>query len=176
MLKLRKYIINLQIMSITFNEQWQEVEKSIEKPQVLSLNENNQILMTLTWEDGEQKVLTLKEFLDLTDIEKAEIERFYEQLWFTLVAQRVIGQDYPEYFKDFHESNPSLFVDGKEMFLQRDQFKEDTSDVIFPEREKRELIFMKLNLPEKISPTTQAEVTGFKQVVTQILANMWLTK
>lgn len=163
-------------MSLTFNEHWEEIDVQLQKPQVLSLSKDNNVLMTLTWDDGEQKILSIWEFLDLTDIETAEVEKLFTPLWFTLVGQRTIGQDYPEYFKDFHDANPSLFVDGKEMFLQRDQFKADTSDVIFPDREKRELIFVKLNLPTPTPEVVVENTISVKKVIGEILLNLWQTK
>jgi len=96
-------------MPLIIDQEWNEVEKTPQKPLVLSLWENNTLIMTLTWEDWEQESMPLEKFLDLTDIELREVDML-SKLWFTLVWDRRIWSDYPDYFKDFLNSNPNLFV------------------------------------------------------------------
>lgn len=162
-------------MPLTINQEWDEVEEILQKPQVLALWEDNTLMMTLTWEDWKQESIPLEKFLDLTDIELWEVD-MYLKLWFTLVWDRRIWSDYPEYFKDFHNYNSNLFVWWKEMYVQRDKFKDDTSDVIFPDREKRELIFVKLNLPKQTPIEIEEEILNSKTWIQKILAGIWYWK
>ena len=158
-------------MPITVDKNWQEVEKILPKPQVLSLSDTNQIMITLTWEDWKQETSSLIEFLNLTDIEQREV-LMMEAIWYTLIWDRIIWLDYPIYFKDFQDNNSKLFLWWKEIYLTRDKFKEDTSNVIFPNREKRELIFVKLELPKVIVPEVQKEIMNLKWLIKKILANV----
>ncbi len=158
-------------MPITVDQSWQEVEKILQKPQVLSLSNTNEIMMTLTWENWDQETSSLIDFLNLTDIEQKEV-LMMEEIWFFLVWDRIIWLDYPVYFKEFKNNNSKLFSWWKEIYLKRDEFKEDTSGVIFPNREKRELIFVKLELPEVIAPEVQKEIMNLKWFVKKILANV----
>lgn len=162
-------------MTLTINQDWNEVEKILQKPQVLSIWNDNNIMMTLTWEDWKQEVSTLWDFLCLTDIEQEETKTM-NKLWYTLVWDRITWFDYPEYFKDFHDSNFQLFLGWKEIYITRDQFKADTSDEVFPDRQKRELIFVKLNIQKPAAPKIQEETTWFKEVIKGILAGIWYWK
>lgn len=162
-------------MPLTIDESWAEVEKTLQKPQVLSISDSGDIMMTLTWEDWKQEISTLWNFLRLTDIEQNEVS-LMSQTWYTLVWDRMIWLDYPEYFKDFHDTNSKLFISWKEIYITRDQFKNDTSQEVFPDREKRELIFVKLNLPKLIAPEVQQEVLNSKGWIQRILADMWFWK
>jgi len=162
-------------MPLIIDQEWNEVEKTLQKPLVLSLWEDNTLIMTLTWEDWEQESLPLEKFLDLTDIELREVDML-SKLWFTLVWDRRIWSDYPDYFKDFLNSNPNLFVWWKEVYIQRDQFKADTSDVIFSDREKRELILVRLNLPRKTPIEIEEEILNSKTWIQKILEGIWYWK
>lgn len=158
-------------MPLTLDQDWNEVEKILQKPQVLSISDSGDIMMTLTWEDWEQETLPIQEYLDLTDFEKREFS-VLKSLGYTLIWERRINSEYPEYFKDFHDKNSELFLWWKEIYVKRDQFKPDTSDVIFSDREKRELIFVKLNLPKVVAPQIQEEITNLKGLIKRILGGI----
>lgn len=159
------------------NELVQTIETELSKPNVLSLDGNNNIIMTLTWDDWEQKFIKLEDFLHLTDLEKKEIRENYTPLWYTLVWDKRIWWDHPEYFKNFHdqENNKRLFSWSKEITRKRDIINED-DNTFLPDRELRELIFVKLNLPENISEKVTEETMCFKATIKKILAGLTLTK
>lgn len=159
-------------MHLTLDKDWNEIVEVLQKPQVLSISDSGNIMMTLTWENWEQETLPIEKYLNLTDIELREIDMCLK-LWFTLVWDRRIWSDYPEYFKDFHDKNSKLFLWWKEIYIQRDQFKPDTSDVIFSDREKRELILVKLNLPKQTPVEIKEEIMNFRSWIQGILAGIW---
>lgn len=157
------------------NESVQTIESDLPKPNVISLDGDNNIMMTLTWDDWTDESIKLEDFLHLTDLEKKEIRENYTPLWYTLVWDKRIGWEYPDYFKDFHAKKTYLFTGAKEVTRERDPIEENDTTFL-PDRWNRELIFVKLHLPENISEKVTEETMGFKNTVKKILTNLTLTK
>ncbi len=141
------------------------------KPNVLSFDSDDNIIMTLTWDDWSDESLKLEDFLHLTDLEKKEIKENYKKLWYFLLWDKLKWWPYPEYFKDFHDTHEELFLWSKELTRERDPISKD--DISFPNRKNRELIFVKLNIPSKLPPRIEEEIWKYEKIIYQIL---WLTK
>lgn len=151
-----------------------ELETQIPEPLQLTLNSDNQIMMTLTWENGEQKQETIEEFLDLTPLEQKIVQE-NRQKGFLLVCDKRIQGAYPDYFKRFHDTYHKYFTGTREKTQERDVV-ENSQNAMFSDREYRELVFVKLNLPETVSEEIQAETLSFKKIFEKILENIWLMK
>lgn len=144
-----------------------ELETQEPKPLQLSLNSDNQIIMTLTWEDWEQKQETIEEFLDLTPLEQKIVQKHRNE-WFILVCDKRIQGKYPDYFKKFHDTYSKYFSWAQEKKQKRDVVKYSQNGM-FPDRRYRELVFVKLNLPVTVHPEIQYEEEKIKKAFEKII-------
>lgn len=127
-------------------------------------------------DDEKLEAMKMDVFLWLTQYEKNVVEQRRKQ-WFVLLWEKVIGWDYPDYFKKFHFDNIQLFSWSEELTEYRDTQQTDDENQMFPDnRENKELIFVKLTFPQNISPEVRKQTIGFREVFEDILWNIWLTK
>jgi hypothetical protein len=143
-------------------------------PNELFLDWDNNIKMLLNWNDWHKEMMSMEDFLDVTPMEKKEIQDYYK-MWFILLWDKRFTWEYPEYFKEFHAKNTHLFIGTKEILRYREPIIEK-KPIPFPNRMQREFIFVQLHLRNKISQKVKYEQRNFQQVIQQILQNIWITK
>lgn len=153
-------------MSVNTNQRQDDLETSFCEPQELSLDENGNLIMNLGLDGKKYDSMRLEDFLDLTDIERHEIENYYRPLWYTLVCDKIKSWMYPDYFRLFHDKYSHLFSWSNEMKRERDPISWE--NLVFPDRANRELVFVRLNLPitnKKIGQEVMNTQNAFEKIL-----------
>lgn len=150
--------------------------KVLQSPISIKIDELGWMYVETKIDDEKIEAMKMDVFLWLTQYEKNVVEQRKKQ-WFILLWDKVIGWDYPDYFKKFHFDNIQLFSWSEELTEYRDTQETNDENQMFPDnRENKELIFVKLSFPQNISPEVRKQTIGFREVFEDILWNIWLTK
>lgn len=150
--------------------------KVLQSPISIKIDELGWMYVETKIDDEKIEAMKMDVFLWLTQYEKNVVEQRKKQ-WFILLWDKVIGWDYPDYFKKFHFDNIQLFSWSEELTEYRDIQETNDENQMFPDnRENKELIFVKLSFPQNISPEVRKQTIGFREVFEDILWNIWLTK